>query len=90
MLRALTHRHAPVLVYDPVLTSTDIAILKAAGCTPLAEADAAMQTVTEPTLFYMPHCEASLYNDVLDRNWAVDALSNMAIFGNSFGAMLVR
>ncbi|XP_057382075.1 SRR1-like protein isoform X2 [Balaenoptera acutorostrata] len=38
----------------------------------------------EPTVFYMLHCGTALYNNLLWRNWSIDALSKMVIVGNSF------
>lgn len=43
-----------------------------------------------PTLFYMVHCGKALYNNLLWRNWAPAALSNMVIIGNSFKGMQER
>lgn len=45
--------------------------------------------MSEPVLFYMPHCDASLYSDVLDENWSKDALACVAVLGNSFAHMQV-
>ena len=44
----------------------------------------------EPTIFYMPHCGTALYNNLLWRNWSVDALSKVVIIGNSFGGLEER
>ncbi|KAK3085062.1 hypothetical protein FSP39_023661, partial [Pinctada imbricata] len=40
--------------------------------------------VTEPTLFFMPHCSKSLCNNLLWANWSPWQLSNLVIVGNSF------
>mmetsp|Transcript_17402 Transcript_17402/g.34171 ORF Transcript_17402/g.34171 Transcript_17402/m.34171 type:complete len:395 (-) Transcript_17402:140-1324(-) len=34
------------------------------------------------TLYYMPHCPATLYNNVLRANWSREALSRMLLVGN--------
>ncbi|KAK4717935.1 hypothetical protein R3W88_016273 [Solanum pinnatisectum] len=39
-----------------------------------------------PTMFFTPHCDAELYENLLDANWRHDLLSNMTLFGNSFEA----
>ncbi|XP_065760670.1 SRR1-like protein isoform X4 [Muntiacus reevesi] len=44
----------------------------------------------EPTVFYMPHCGTALYNNLLWRNWSVDALSKVVIIGNSFRGLEER
>lgn len=36
------------------------------------------------TLFYMPHCCKSLYNNLLYSNWSYEALNNLYLFSNSF------
>lgn len=48
------------------------------------------QVRDSPTLFYMVHCGKALYNNLLWRNWAPAALSNMVIIGNSFKGMQER
>ena len=40
--------------------------------------------VEAPTLFYMPHCEAVLYDNLLKANWSRASLPLLAIIGNSF------
>ena len=89
-LQALSRGDVPILAYDPVFTATDVAILEQLGCKVLTEAEAGERSIQEPTLLYMPHCEAALYNGWLDDNWTPHALANMAVIGNSFGAILVR
>lgn len=41
--------------------------------------------VKVPTLFFMPHCEVQLYDNLLDANWGCENLNKMVILGNSFG-----
>lgn len=41
-------------------------------------------TPETPTLFFMPHCEAILYDSLLRTNWQPLNLRRMALFGNSF------
>lgn len=38
-----------------------------------------------PTVFYMPHCEAALYDNLLSANWMAVMLRRMVVIGNSFG-----
>lgn len=37
-----------------------------------------------PTLFYLPHCEAELCDNLIAANAAARALGHMAVLGNSF------
>ena len=36
------------------------------------------------TLFYMPHCELFMYDNLLAANWNAKDLANVVVFGNSF------
>ncbi|KAH6600931.1 hypothetical protein BASA50_001936 [Batrachochytrium salamandrivorans] len=44
------------------------------------------RSINKKTLFYMPHCQDVLYNNVLKANWGSDRICNIAIIGNSFEA----
>jgi hypothetical protein len=47
--------------------------------------DGDRRRVEEPTLFYMPHCEASLYDALLAANWeSPTQLRRVCVLGNSF------
>ncbi|KAK6782059.1 hypothetical protein RDI58_019855 [Solanum bulbocastanum] len=39
-----------------------------------------------PMMFFMAHCDAELYENLLEANWMQDLLSNMTLFGNIFEA----
>lgn len=84
------HPDATAAAFDPVFTDTDHKVLRGCACAVLTEQAAAAYTLTEPALFYMPHCGAGLYNDVLDANWSPSHLRHLAILGNSFTTILVR
>lgn len=68
----------------------DREVIRQLGGSVLCEDGAGQHAVSEPVLFYMPHCDASLYSDVVDDNWSKDALACVAILGNSFSHMHVR
>ncbi|KAL8171742.1 hypothetical protein V2J09_023546 [Rumex salicifolius] len=72
-------------VFDPVLSLTETRALEALGCSVLSMNEQGRREACEPTLFFMPHCEAVLYNNLLEANWKEDRLANIALFGNSFG-----
>lgn len=90
LLLSLSNPAARILAFDPVFNSADRAVLRACGCQVLTDEEAAGFRVSERCLLYMPHCEAALYNDVLEDNWAPEHLEKLAILGNSFAAILVR
>ncbi|KFK27482.1 sensitivity to red light reduced protein [Arabis alpina] len=71
-------------VFDPVLSATESSVLESLGCTVLSVNEQARREALKPTLFFMPHCEANLYSNLLQANWKMDRLSNIALFGNSF------
>lgn len=79
-----------VSFYDPVLSDVDKQLLLSQGHSVLSVDEATQHTATSATLFYMPHCDASLYDDVLDKNWDPLSLSRIAFLGNSFAAMHER
>ncbi|KAF7836184.1 protein SENSITIVITY TO RED LIGHT REDUCED 1 [Senna tora] len=71
-------------VFDPVLSATDSRVLEALGCSVLTINEHGRRQALQPTFFFMPHCEAGLYDNLLQANWRLDLLSNMVLFGNSF------
>eukprot|EP00892_Ulva_mutabilis_P005703 jgi/Ulvmu1/3504/UM162_0011.1 len=76
-----------VKVYDPVLTDADKEVIEQLGCSILQPEDAMQHATAEQVLFYMPHCDAALYNEVLDSNWDMQQLANLCFIGNSFSHM---
>ncbi|KAM9178596.1 SRR1-like protein [Mergus octosetaceus] len=79
------------LVFDPAFSELEVAALGELGLRLLAENEEGKHQVRDsPTLFYMVHCGKALYNNLLWRNWAPAALSNMVIIGNSFKGMQER
>ncbi|CAN0917032.1 Protein SENSITIVITY TO RED LIGHT REDUCED 1 [Linum grandiflorum] len=73
-----------VEVFDPVLSATECRVMEVLGCSVLSVNEQGERRAAKPTLFYMPHCEAGLYNNLLRANWEVEALNRVALFGNSF------
>ncbi|XWS74538.1 hypothetical protein CRYUN_Cryun01aG0006500 [Craigia yunnanensis] len=71
-------------VFDPVLSATESRVLEALGCSVLSVNEQGRRQVMKPTLFFMPHCEAELYSNLLQENWGVESLNRVALFGNSF------
>lgn len=69
-------------LFDPVLSAVECAAAAALGFAVPSLDDGGRCRVAEPTLFYMPHCEASLYDALLDANWA--QLRRVCVLGNSF------
>lgn len=42
------------------------------------------------TLFYMPHLDKSLYNNLLWKNWNLEAMNHLILIGNSFREIIER
>ncbi|XP_057976585.1 protein SENSITIVITY TO RED LIGHT REDUCED 1 [Malania oleifera] len=75
-----------VEVFDPIVSATESRILQSLGCSVLSVNEQGRRQALKPTMFFMPHCEAKLYDNLLQANWKVDLLKNIALFGNSFMA----
>ncbi|KAJ0740264.1 putative SRR1-like protein [Helianthus annuus] len=43
-----------------------------------------MRKVVNPIMFFMPHCEAELFDNLPKTNWKHDRLNKIILFGNSF------
>ncbi|XP_062181496.1 protein SENSITIVITY TO RED LIGHT REDUCED 1 [Phragmites australis] len=89
-LAALLHRDfltgaSSADLFDPVLSAAECAAAAALGFSVPSLDDGCRRRVEEPTLFYMPHCEASLYDALLAANWESPAqLRRVCVLGNSF------
>ncbi|KAG8460546.1 hypothetical protein KFE25_013196 [Diacronema lutheri] len=77
-------------VFDPVLSDADAAIVRALGLAVLPAADVCHEVGALRTLFYMPHCDAPLYEAVVRANGRRGSLRNVWVLGNSFGAYAER
>lgn len=58
--------------------------MEALGCRVIQRDEQGRRVVEAPTIFYMPHCEAVLYDNLLRANWRPVALNQMVVLGNSF------
>ncbi|RDY08197.1 Protein SENSITIVITY TO RED LIGHT REDUCED 1, partial [Mucuna pruriens] len=71
-------------VFDPILSASESRVLEALGCSVMSINEHGRREAVKPTMFFMPHCEAELYNNLLQANWKLNLLKNMVLFGNSF------
>ena len=74
-------------LFDPVLTPDEKAAIEADDVTIIPENEECRRCVENDasvTLFYMPHCDRPMYENVLWANWRPDLLSRVVFFGNSF------
>ncbi|KAJ3687673.1 hypothetical protein LUZ61_016837 [Rhynchospora tenuis] len=73
-------------IFDPVLSATECHVVEQLGFKVVTTNEHGCRKVTPetPTLFFMPHCEAVLYNSLLRTNWLPSNLRRMVVIGNSF------
>lgn len=71
-------------VFDPILSAIESQVLEALGCSVLSVNEKGQRLALKPTMFFMPHCEAELYDNLLLANWGVELLNHVVLFGNSF------
>ena len=58
-----------LLLYDPLLSSLELAVLRSLGIVVIDYNEEAKRRVSRCTVFYMPHCGQALYNNLLWANW---------------------
>ncbi|KAG7032652.1 Protein SENSITIVITY TO RED LIGHT REDUCED 1, partial [Cucurbita argyrosperma subsp. argyrosperma] len=71
-------------VFDPILSAIECRVIESFGCSVLSVNEQGRRCAQKPTMFFMPHCEAELYNNLLQENWTVELLNHVVLFGNSF------
>ena len=52
-------------VFDPILSATETRVLETLGCSVLSVNEQGRRQALKPTLFFMPRCEAELYDNLL-------------------------
>lgn len=77
-----------VLAYDPLFSTNDKKLLSYFQIDLIDINESAKRKVEQKTLFYMPHCPFSLYNNLVWANLTVNKLNNVFIIGNSFENMV--
>ena len=82
-----------ILIFDPIFTENEKKFLENTLNFKIIEKNAkCVHPVTSSSdqmvLFFMPHCDKSLFNNILWSNWDLNRLKNIVIFGNSFEKML--
>ncbi|KAG8066989.1 hypothetical protein GUJ93_ZPchr0005g15927 [Zizania palustris] len=81
----LPNSSATADLFDPVLSAAECAAARALGFSVPDINDGCRRRADEPTLFYMPHCEASLYDALLAANSEPPSqLRRVCVLGNSF------
>lgn len=81
---------APPELYDPAFSELDRALLARLGLELIAKDEQGARAVEEPTLFFLPHLEAALCDNLLRANWSPERLPRVALLGNSFATYWER
>ena len=66
--------------FDPAFTAYDRRVIESNRdhrFIVMRENEQCARPTSKPTLFYMPHCEAELYDSLLRSNWNENQLSNL-------------
>lgn len=91
-------------IYDPVFDEVERSVIQSLEWNLLEEDEVtkhlinvltnglqeAKRVVNQWTLFFMPHCDKKLYNNLLQVNWKAENLKNIILFGNSFEQYITR
>jgi len=72
-----------VYMFDPMLSQLEKDSATGLGVNIIPANEQGKRCVERPTIFFMPHCGQTLYNNVIWANWS--CLSRIVIVGNSFG-----
>ncbi|KAJ2552464.1 hypothetical protein EV175_003299 [Coemansia sp. RSA 1933] len=72
-----------IMAFDPVTADADVLTYKRLGVSMISVNEEAKRKAEKRTLFFMPHCEIFLYENLLSANWSVDNLSQIMVIGNS-------
>ncbi|KAI8322497.1 hypothetical protein GQ54DRAFT_145015 [Martensiomyces pterosporus] len=73
-----------MLAFDPVTSEADVQTYKGFGIAIIDENEEAKRRASKRTLFYMPHCEQFLYNNLVETNFSGEALTRVMVIGNHF------
>ncbi|CEG42864.1 camk camk1 protein kinase [Plasmopara halstedii] len=82
---SLKSRHICVEIYDPAMNKSDVAIANYFQLEVIQKNEHGRRLVKSNTVFFMPHCSKTLYQNVLACNWG-PAIGKLVIIGNSFSA----
>ncbi|KAG6623739.1 Protein Kinase [Phytophthora cinnamomi] len=72
-------------IFDPAMNKSDAAIAESLDVSVIQDNEHGRRRVARNTVFFMPHCGKTLYENVLACNWGPE-LNRLVIIGNSFSA----
>ncbi|XP_054805547.1 protein SENSITIVITY TO RED LIGHT REDUCED 1-like [Prosopis cineraria] len=71
-------------IFDPILQTIECRVMKALGCSVCSFNEHGRREALKPTLFFMPFCQRTLIDNLLQTNWKISLLKNIVLLGNSF------
>lgn len=71
-------------IFDPIISLTESKVMEELGCRVLSVNEQGRREAVDPILFFMPHCEVELYDNLLKTNWRHDLINKIILLGNSF------
>ncbi|KAE9361981.1 hypothetical protein PF008_g474 [Phytophthora fragariae] len=72
-------------IFDPAMNKSDAAIAASLDVSVIEDNEHGRRRVARNTVFFMPHCGKTLYENVLACNWG-PSMAKLVIIGNSFSA----
>ncbi|KAG2440403.1 hypothetical protein HYH02_010291 [Chlamydomonas schloesseri] len=69
-VQGVQHQDGAVQLYDPAFDDVDVMALGKLGLQVIAVNEGGARRVSEPTFFYLPHCEGVLCDALLGANWS--------------------
>ncbi|ORX50287.1 hypothetical protein BCR36DRAFT_326860 [Piromyces finnis] len=84
LLKANLKLNGKVYFYDPIFTEVEKEVINNYGFEVIEDNEHGKRNINKMTLFYMPHCNYNLYNNVLGTNWELGKLSKLILIGNDF------
>lgn len=74
----------PHSIFCPYTTQSDVAIAEHFGLATIQQNECGKRAASAKTVFFMPHCGRTLYQNVLASNWGEQQqqLRDIAIIGN--------
>lgn len=73
-----------LIFYDPCTCNDCLPVLSKMGFSNLTDDSNGKYISEQNTAFYLPHCPAFLYHNLLATNLSIDHFPNLLIIGNSF------
>ncbi|KAF9264732.1 hypothetical protein L218DRAFT_200346 [Marasmius fiardii PR-910] len=74
-----------ISLYDPVFSDEDCGLFEVHGLSvssAFTNGAVIEEDTAKPTIYFMPHCDVDLYEQVLKANWSENRIRNLVLIGN--------